>query len=137
MVTSSNVSGLTCMSEKALEHSERTALWIVSLLMARFSMLPELLDFFSYDAKKLLQFIDRFGGMNIAVPPRQEVGRMARDINIYRSLSAAKSPENVKRLANLYGVTEERVKQIFAETDETLASLDKRSGCESRNSSGV
>lgn len=119
------------MNDAALNPGEKTALWIVALLMGRFTMLPELMDFFAYDAQKVLEFIDRFGGMSLVIPGRQEVGRMARDINIYRALTAAKNAENVKRLASLYGVTQDRVRAIFSETSEALEALDKQSGFDS------
>lgn len=119
------------MPDVQLSRGERTAMWIVALLMARFTMLPELLDFFQYDAKKLLEFIDRFGGMSVEIPPRHVVGRMARDIDIYRALSSTPTPEKIKYLAEKHGLTEQRVGQIRSETAETLATLDQRSGFDS------
>ncbi len=120
------------MPHEALNGCERRALWIVALLMARFTQLPELMDHFGYDAEETLRFIDRFGGMTLKIPPRATMGMMARDIDIYTSMLAMSSKDNAKRLAGIHGITEERVFEIARETRETLARLDRETGFDSR-----
>lgn len=109
---------------KPTDSDLHTTLW----LLGRFTLLPELLDFFDYECEKFLNFIDRFGGMTLEIPSRHEVGSMARNIHIYRSLSVTKTPAAIQRLADFYGMTAERIREIGRETKDELEKLDLASG---------
>ena len=108
--------------------AERDAVSLTVFVLGRFTQMPDLLDFFGYDTRKFLEFVDRFGGMTISLPGREQVGRLARNMNIYRSLRRNRNIRTVENLAHLYGLTNARIGQIFAEVIKEVQDLDERSG---------
>lgn len=103
-------------------------LHLTLLILARFSLMPDLLDFFNYDAGKLLHFIDRFGGMTIEIPAREDVAKIARNMHIYRELRKERSATTVEHLSRMYGITSERVRLLFDEVVIEMRRLADASG---------
>ncbi len=101
--------------------NEPTELEALLLLFQRFTNLPEIYDFLSDPElmttngdKRFLNFLDLFGGLSITVPDRQRVAAMVRDIAIFRSMLENSMRPNVDRLAQLYSLPVEQVRQINA-----------------------
>jgi len=111
------LSGLT--ERVCLTADERHALQLVGLLLARGTLLPELLAYFG-SSRETLRFLERFAGSKMILPSRRELGQWARDINIWRRMSADPSRETTRRLALLYGLTERRVRAIYDDTAEAI-----------------
>ena len=104
------------------------ALTLTLFVLGRFSEMPDLLDFFEYDAVQFLKFIDRFGGMTLRLPDREKIGRMARNMNIYRTLNKHRSMRVMEELAREYGITHQRVLSIYDEVVAEVRKLDEQSG---------
>jgi len=97
-------------------------MYLTLMMLAKFTLMPEVLEFFDWDTKRFLRFIDLFGGTAINVPKREEVGRMARNVHILRAMerSDGHAPTVRRNLAELYGLSEERVKKIYMETQREM-----------------
>lgn len=101
-------------------------LTLTLLILGRWTLMPELLDFFGGDSKTFLRFIDLFGGTTIEVPQRAEIARMARNTHIWTTMR--KDPTADKRLAAFYDITPEYVRQVVTETEAEINGLDQRTG---------
>lgn len=91
----------------------RSELCLTFLIMARSTMMTELLDFFDGDEKRFLKFIDLFGGMSMNIPTRQEIAEMARSVHVFREVQENNSLITKSRLAAFYGLTVERINDIY------------------------
>lgn len=106
---------------------DRRALYLTLMILERFTQLPELLDFFG-SSQRFLDFIDRFGGMTLSIPDRPEIAKLARDLHIYQTLSKTPHQWVVDRMADYYGLTDTRIRQIFGEVKVKIQRLDEESG---------
>lgn len=113
-----------------LERRKGGDLYLTIMMLAKFSLMPELLEFFDWDTKRFLRFIDLFGGCVISVPERDEVGRMARNVHILRALerSDGHAPTIRRQLAELYDLSEVRVKKIYEATRKEMEDGCRRAG---------
>lgn len=102
--------GLT--TEGAARLGDDHALYLVGVLMARASLLPELLDYFG-DPRETLRFLTRFAGTTLRMPSRAELGRWARDLNVWRRMTTDPEPKTMHALARQYGLHPDRVMQIY------------------------
>lgn len=105
---------------------DRRALYLTLMILSRFSLLPELLDFFG-STETFLSFIDRFGGMDIKIPPRDEIAKLARNVHIYKTLCGCHTTEAINRLADHYGLTTIRIRKIYEEVTREIEELDAAS----------
>jgi Mor family transcriptional regulator len=68
--------------------------------------------------RAMLRFIDIFSGCNIEVPSKDQITRCIRDVDIYLSMTG--NEKSVRYLVDKYGLTEKRVKEIFAQAKMVL-----------------
>ena len=108
-------------------------LYTTLLVLGRFTQMVDVFDFFEYDCEKLLRFVDRFGGMSIKVPDRNDLGRMARDVHIWTVLRKNRNMRAVRSLADLYGLAPIRVTDIYKKTNIAVSKLDEQSGMNVEN----
>lgn len=82
-----------------------------------FGLMLELYDFLGENDRSFLQFVERFGGLELKIPTAEELSSRARATHIYASMERDNQAERtVVVLANLYGITPERVRLIHKET---------------------
>jgi uncharacterized protein YerC len=65
---------------------DRGALYSVIMLSAAGTVLPELLDFFAGDSRRVLEMIERFAGTVVKFPTRAEVLAMTRRVSVLRDV---------------------------------------------------
>lgn len=101
-------------------------LLLTLLVLDRWSLMPELLDFFDGDASRVLAFIDIFGGTVIKVPTRERMAVAARNLHIWSVLKRQESDQrDVGRLAGLYGLTPRQIRQVRDQTAEEVHALNR------------
>lgn len=103
-------------------------LYLTLMVIGRWSIMPEILEFLGGDSQELLRFIDLFGGMRLDIPTREKVATMARNIHVYRTVKQDDRESTKQWLADLYGITVRRIRSIYDETQAELEDLDERTG---------
>ncbi len=104
---------------RTMSGAQPTELEALLYILQRYSNLPEIYDFLSDENiseespdQQFLLFLDRFGGMTLQIPPREKVAELVRDLFIYRSMHANPSRQNRERLAAVYHLPPDQIRQI-------------------------
>lgn len=92
-------------------------LLLTLLLLKRWSLLPELLDFFG-QSQDFYRFVDCFGGASIRIPSREEMGIAGRNLHIWQRLRA--NPGGKSDLMSEHSLSEISIDKIVAEVESTM-----------------
>ncbi len=91
---------------------------VVLLDTAAHTVLPEILEVFGVDTA--IKFMDLFAGVTLKVPSREILNDSANKAFIFNKLRQDDSPENVRRVAQEYGMTVEAVTSVYKHYSEIL-----------------
>lgn len=107
------------MKARTLERIKR-----VLLLNDKYSLLPEIADFFgdSEDGVEwMIDFLKVFGGSTIKVPKIEVIDRVETDVEIFEQLHRSPNDMTVEDLSSIFGVAPVTVKAIYRRVATALS----------------
>lgn len=91
---------------------------VILYLNAKYTLLPEISEVFGKE--HILKFIETFGGKTIKVPAIEDVEKTVEWITIWSLVRKNNSSENVKKIANRYGIKEAEVRLAYEKVQEVM-----------------
>lgn len=94
------------------------AFYVLLVSAGNYTFLPELYDIFGRE--ETIKFLEIFQGCTLSVPKADKLEKLAREVSIYTRIERAPTSKSrstiVRRLAEEYELTEDRVRSIYAKT---------------------